>query len=150
MDVPLYAIALVVFSILYLAIGVFLGYTIVITLMVMLLYITLRYHKLPEDYPHGTGDVMITVIFIGVTWGIFTYLGPKDPIPFLPTASGQGLTYTHAAINLLPYISISLVLLMFFLLVGGFMASQFRSAFAGKGGGTPATGDNKPKQGVGA
>ena len=153
MDVPLYAIALIVFSILYLAVGVFLGYTIVITLMVMLLYITLRYHRLPDDYPHGTSDVMITVIFIGVTWGIFTYLGPKDPIPFLPTAVGQGLTYSHTAINLLPYIAISLVLVMFFLLIGGFIAKEFRTAFSGGGGGggTPSSpSDSKPKQGVGA
>lgn len=152
MDVPLYAIALITFSVLYLAVGVFLGYVLVITLLVMLLYITLRYSKLPDDYPHGAGDTMITVIFIGVTWGIFTYLGPKAPIPFLPTAAGQGFTYTHGAVNLLPYIGISLIVAMFFLLVGGFVATQFAAAFKGGGTAPSAVNDptNKPKQGVGA
>lgn len=152
MDVPLYAIALITFSVLYLAVGVFLGFVLVITLLVMLLYITLRYAKLPDDYPHGAGDTMITVIFIGVTWGIFTYLGPKSPsIPFLPTAAGQGFTYTHTPVNLLPYIGISLIIAMFFLLVGGFVATQFAAAFKG-GGSQGAVNDPtaKPKQGVGA
>ena len=152
MDVPLYAIALVVFSILYLAIGVFLAFVIVITLIVMLLYITLRHGKLPENYPHGTSDIMITVIFIGVTWGIFTYLGPKNPIPFLPMAGHPSLTYSTGQISLLPYISISLILIVFFLIVGAFVGRDLRTAFGGGGGAnqTPSDGNSKPKQGVGA
>src|SRR5215470_14182 len=94
MDVPLYAIGLVVFAVLYLGVGVFLGYTLVITLVLMFLYLALRHGKLPENYPHGLGDTLITVIFIGVTWGIFTFLAPKNPVPFLPGPGQSGLTYT--------------------------------------------------------
>ena len=147
MDVPLYAIALILFSVLYLGIGVYLAYVLVITLVVMFFYLTLRHGKLPENYPHGLGDTLITVIFIGVTWGIFTYLAPKNPIPFV----GSGLTYTHSPVDLLPLTAISLVLIVVFMTIGAFIAKDLQG---GLGGGTTATSsagpDNKPKQGVGA
>jgi hypothetical protein len=148
MDVPLYAIALIVFSVLYLGIGVFLAYTLLITLIIMFMYLALRWGNVSENYPHGLGDTMITVIFIGVTWGIFTYLAPKSPIPFV----GKGLTYTHTAINLLPLTAITLVLVVVFLAIGAFIAKDIRGAMGqgGGGGGTSPGGDNKPKQGVGA
>lgn len=148
MDVPLYAIGLIVFAVLYLAIGVFLGFVLVITLLMMLLYVGVRYGKLPDNYPHGPGDIMITVIFIGVTWGIFVFLGPKNPIPFLPSA-GQGLVYGVTQFNPVPYISIALILIVVFLLIGAFVANQFRDILTrgGAGGGADS---GKPKQGVGA
>lgn len=151
MDVPLYAIALVVFSVLYLGIGVFLGYTLIITLVVMFVYLTLRHGKLPDNYPHGFGDTMITVIFIGVTWGIFTFLAPKSPIPFLPTNGSSGLLYTSGLLHLSSFIIIGFGLALAFLLIGAFFAHEFRQAIAGGGGGSSSSGgDNKPKQGVGA
>jgi hypothetical protein len=146
MDVPLYAIALIVFSVLYLGVGVFLAFTLIITLIVMFLYLALRWGNVSENYPHGLGDSMITVIFIGVTWGIFTYLAPKNPIPFV----GKGLTYTSTPVNLLPFAAISLVLIVVFLSIGAFIARDLRGAM---GSGTVTSnvgGDNKPKQGVGA
>ena len=145
MDVPLYAIALILFSVLYLGIGVYLAYVLIITLVVMFHYLTLRHGKLPENYPHGLGDTMITVIFIGVTWGIFTYLAPKAPIPFV----GSGLTYGHSQIELLPYIAISLVLIVIFLAIGAFIARDLQGGFCG-GSTSSSASDSKPKQGVGA
>lgn len=152
MDVTLYAIALVVFSVLYLGIGVFLGYTLVITLVVMFIYLALRHGKLPENYPHGFGDTMITVIFIGVTWGIFTFLAPKSPIPFLPTNGATGFTYTTAVIPFGSFVAIGLVLALAFLFIGAFFARELRQAVGGGGGANAPQGggDNKPKQGVGA
>jgi hypothetical protein len=149
MDVPLYAIALVMFSVLYLAIGVYLAYVLIITLIVMFMYLTLRHGKLPDNYPHGLGDTMITVIFIGVTWGIFSYLAPKNPIPFV----GRGLTYTHSQVQLLPLIAITLVLVVVFLTIGAFIAKDLQGIGAGSGGSanaSAASAENKPKQGVGA
>src|SRR5690349_6113226 len=125
MDVPLYAIALAVFAVLYLAIGVFLAYTLVITLIVMFLYLAIRHGNVAENYPHGLGDTLITVTFIGVTWGIFTYLAPKNPIPFI----GSGLTYTNNA--LLPVnavLTISAVLAFVFLAIGAFVAKDLRQS----------------------
>lgn len=141
MDVPLYAIALAVFAVLYLGVGVFLGPTLIITLFVMLLYLAARHGKLPENYPHGLGDTLITVTFIGVTWGIFTWLGPKDPVPFV----GNGWTYTSTPlIPLSGIILIALILAVIFLTILSFIANDLRGSGAGGGG------DNKPKQGVGA
>ncbi len=149
MDVPLYAIGLILFAVLYLAMGIFLGFVLIITLLVMLLYVGIRYGKLPDNYPNGPSDIMITVIFIGVTWGIFVFLGPKDPIPFLPSV-GQGLTYGTTTINLVPYIAISLVLVTVFLLIGAFVANQFRDILTRGGAGGGGGDQGKPKQGVGA
>jgi hypothetical protein len=146
MDVPLYAIALIVFSVLYLGIGVFLAYVLLITLIVMFLYLALRWGNVAENYPHGLGDTMITVIFIGVTWGIFTYLAPKNPIPFF----GHGFTYTHSQVELLPLIAISLVLIVVFLTIGAFVAKDLRGAMGQGGIGGANDPTQKPKQGVGA
>ncbi|MGI0131619.1 MAG: hypothetical protein ACREDK_00755 [Thermoplasmata archaeon] len=146
MDVPLYAIALVVFSVLYLAIGVFLAFSLIISLVVMFLYLTLRYHRMPDDYPHGLKDTMITTTFIGVTWGIFVFLAPKDPIPFI----GNGLTYTNSAV--LPVgamITIGVALSLGFLVIWSFIAREMREA-GGGGTGDTTSAESKPKQGVGA
>jgi hypothetical protein len=145
MDVPLYAIALIVFSVLYLGIGVFLAYVLIITLLIMFLYLALRWGNVAENYPHGLGDTMITVIFIGVTWGIFTFLAPKDPIPFV----GIGLTYSKSTFNILPFAAIALVMIVVFLAIGAFIAKDIRGAM-GSGGLSGQGGDQKPKQGVGA
>ena len=145
MDVPLYAIALAVFAVLYIAVGVFLAYTLVITLLIMFAYLAIRHGKLPENYPHGLGDTLITVIFIGVTWGIFIYLAPK-PVPFI----GNGLLYTPGAnIPIAPVIAISLILSLVFLGIGAFVARDLPKASAGSGA-TAIGPENKPKQGVGA
>jgi hypothetical protein len=146
MDVPLYAIALILFAVLYLGIGVFLAYVLLITLIVMFLYLAVRWGNVAENYPHGLGDTMITVIFIGVTWGIFTYLAPKNPIPFV----GIGLTYTSStSFHLLPFAAISLVLIVVFLTIGAFIAKDLKGALGGGGIGGSGGGE-KPKQGVGA
>jgi hypothetical protein len=149
MDVPLYALALVLFAVLYLAIGVFLAFTLIITLIVMFAYLSIRYGKMPDNYPNGLGDTLITVAFIGVTWGIFTFLAPKDPIPFV----GNGLTYTagsHIAVGSL--LAIGLVLALVFLAILAFIARDLKDASVGTStgtGGTPGP-DAKPKQGVGS
>ncbi|MHB8351189.1 MAG: hypothetical protein ACYDFT_00600 [Thermoplasmata archaeon] len=141
MDVPLYAIALTVFAVLYLAIGVFLAYTILITLFLMFLFLVLRYGKLPDDYPYSDRDISITLIFIGVTWGIFTFLAPKSPIPFI----GSGFTYTNGAlIPIDAIIIIAFAMALIFLLIFSFTAGH------GREGGLSSGGGEKPKQGVGA
>jgi hypothetical protein len=143
MDVPLYAIALTIFAVLYLAIGVFLAYTLVITLCVMFLYLVLRNGKLPEDYPYSSRDITITMIFIGVTWGIFTFLAPKDPIPFV----GNGFTYaTAATIPTTSIIIIAFVVAVAFLVIFSFIGEVGGMP---SGGGPPGA-QEKPKQGLGA
>jgi hypothetical protein len=142
MDVPLYAIALVVFAVLYLAIGVFLAYVLLITLLVMFAYLVIRYPHLPDEYPYGSRDTSITVIFIGITWGIFTFLGPKTPIPFV----GAGLTYTPAgAVPIVDVLILAFGVAVIMLAIFSFWASRDdRRSSGGLGS------EEKPKQGVGA
>ena len=146
MDVPLYALALVTFAVLYLGATVFLAYALVMTLVVMFLYLALRYGKMPDDYPHGLRDTLITVTFIGVTWGIFVFLAPKNPIPFI----GNGLFYANASfLPVSAFIAIAIALSVGFLVVWSFVAREIAGAgTGGTGGGTPD--ETKPKQGVGA
>jgi hypothetical protein len=143
MDVTLYAIALAVFTVLYIAIGVFLAFALIITLLVMFAYLAVRYPGLPQSYPHSSSDAITTMIFIGVTWSIFTFVADKSPIPFI----GTGFTYTNQ--SLVPFdaiVLIAFVVSIVFLLVFAFLASRREPS---PGGGTPDD-SGKPKQGVGA
>lgn len=143
MDVPLYAIALAVFAVLYLVMNVFLAFTLVIAFIVLFLYLAIRYGNVPQNYPHTLGDVLITVIFTGVTWGIFVYLGPKNPVPFV----GSGLTFNPTTIlPVASIIEVSLALIIVFLVIGAFVVPRL----TGNVSGGTATLENKPKQGVGA
>jgi|HubBroStandDraft_4_1064222.scaffolds.fasta_scaffold258757_1 phosphatidylglycerophosphate synthase len=149
MDVPLYAIALIVFSLLYLALAVVFTIALAITLIVLFLYLAIRYGKMPDNYPHGFGDALITAIFIGVTWGIFTLLGPHNPIPFLPNGSATYQTSTVLSVN--EILAVALILAVIFLFIGSFIARYLRDG-SGTGSSTTTTAqsDSKPKQGVGA
>jgi len=141
MDVTLYAIALAVFAVLYLAIGVFLAFTLIITLLILFLYLVVRYRDLPANYPHSASDAITTMIFIGITWTIFTFVADKNPLPFI----GSGLTYTNQAV--VPYdtiLAIGFVAAVLFLGVFAFLAGR-REAPGGPG---PA--NEPPKQGVGS
>jgi hypothetical protein len=150
MDVPLYAVALIVFALLYLALSVVLSIVLVVTLVILFLYLTLRHGKMPESYPHGFGDALITAIFIGVTWGIFILLGPKTPVPFLP--EGGSVTYaTLAPAALDAIVAITVVLAFVFLFIGTLLARQLKEGSSGGASTTTtAQSDSKPKQGVGA
>jgi hypothetical protein len=149
MDVPLYAIALIVFALLYLALSVVLVVAFAITFVVLYLYLSIRYGKMPDNYPHGFADALITAIFIGVTWGIFILLGPKDPVPFLPNGSAQYSPTTLLSIN--EVIAIALILSIVFLFIGSLITRYSREGqMGGISTATTAQSESKPKQGVGA
>jgi hypothetical protein len=123
MDVPLYAIALAVFAVLYLAIGVFLAFALLITLLILFAYLVVRYRELPQNYPYSSRDAATTMIFIGITWAIFTFVSDKNPVPFV----GSGFTYTNS--GLIPFgaiIAIGFVVSVTFLLVFAFIAGGSR------------------------
>jgi hypothetical protein len=145
-DVPLYVVALLAFAILYLVLGVFLVFALFITLIFLFLYLALRYGNLAENYPQGFGDVMITIIFIGVTWAIFVLFGPKDPVPFV----GSGLTYTAATgIPIDSVVAIGVIFSIAMLIIFSF--AYYRGDRMGGPSGPPSSAaDSKPKQGVGA
>ena len=147
MDVPLYAVGLAVFAVLYLAVSAFLIWAVLITLIVMFLFLTLRYGNVAENYTHSGGDVAITAIFIGITWGIFVFVGPK-PVPLV----GLGFRYLSASATsngaIDAVIVISLLLLIIFLVIFALAAEKLSEARKGLGGTSDESG--KPKQGVGA
>lgn len=144
MDVPLYAIALLVFALLYLALATVLSVALIITFIVLFLYLTLRHGKMPDNYPHGFSDALITAIFIGVTWGIFVLLGPKSPVPFLP----ENGSVTYQATGLLTVneiITIGIVLAIAFLFVGSFISRQLRGEGSSPGSSMTTTAQSDSK-----
>ena len=142
MDVTLYAIALAVFAVIYLAIGVFLAFTLIITLFILFAYLVIRYRDLPSSYPHSASDAITTMIFIGITWAIFTFVADKNPLPFI----GSGLLYTTTFVPLNTILAIGFVVAILFLCVFAFLAGRKDAQ------GAPAqnAGQEPPKQGVGA
>jgi hypothetical protein len=144
MDVPLYAIALIVFALLYLALATVLSIALVITFVILYLYLSLRHGKMPDNYPHGFSDALITAIFIGVTWGIFVLLGPKSPVPFLP----ENGSVTYNSIGILPVneiITIGVILAIVFLFVGSFIARQLRGEGSSPGSQMTTTAQSENK-----
>jgi hypothetical protein len=139
MDAYLYVVALAVFGILYLVLGVFLVFALLISLLVIYVFLVLRYGNLPGDYPFTVNDTLITTIFIGVTWAIFTALGPKNPLPLV----GSGLVYSNSTV--LPIdavILIGVVLIFSFLVIGALVVPRLT-----KGG---RSGGNQGQQTVGS
>jgi hypothetical protein len=91
----------------------------------------------------SAADAATTMIFIGITWAIFTFVADKNPVPFI----GAGLTYTsQALIPLNAIIGIAFVVSIVFLLIFAFIASRNRDGEAPEG----ESAGNRPKQGVGA
>jgi hypothetical protein len=144
MDAYLYVVALAVFGILYLVLGVFLVFALLISLLAIFLYLVLRHSPLPEHYPFTAGDSIITVVFIGVTWGVFTLLGPKDPVPFV----GSGLAYSTASPFLIDAVLIiSVVALFVFLVIGALIIPRMTKGGRSGGGTGGSPGQQTPGAG---
>jgi hypothetical protein len=149
MDVPLYAVWLAVFAVLYLAVSAFLIWAILITLIVMFLFLTLRYGNVSENYPHSAGDVSITAIFIGITWGIFVFVGPKNPVPVVGNGFSYAANTAASTATTSAVIAVSILLLILFLVVFSLAAEKMADARRSSGSSSDE-GGGKPKQGVGA
>ncbi len=147
MDVPLYAIGLAVFAVLYLAVSAFLIWAILITLIVMYLFLTLRYGDVSENYPHSGADVSITAIFVGITWGIFVFVGPKNPVPFVGNGFSYATSTAASSATVSAVIAVTVGILIAFLIV--FSLAAEKMAEARRSVGSAGEGE-KPKQGVGA
>jgi hypothetical protein len=139
MDAYLYVVALAVFGVLYLVLSVFLVFALLISLLAIYVYLVLRHGTLPDNYPYGAPDTLVTAIFIGVTWGIFTFLGPKQPIPFL----GTGLTYSSgASVPVDAVLLISVVVVFAFLVIGSFVVPRLAGRGGRSGGGSKGDGEH--------
>jgi hypothetical protein len=144
MDAQLYVLGLAVFGVLYLVLSVFLVFALLLSLLALYLFLVLRYGKLPDDYPYGTADTMVTTMFLGVTWGVFMLLGPKNPVPFI----GSSFTYSTTVLPVGGILTISIVVLLVFLVVGAVVIPRMsdRGGTGGRGG----SGGQQGQQTVGA
>lgn len=143
MDLGLFFLAMLSFAILYMVIGVFMIWVLVITFLVIFLYLAIRYKNVPENYPHGVGDSMITILFISITWALFTFLGSQGNVKVI----GQGLTYISDP----PWAFVAEVSLIFgviMLCVLAILIPYLEGKMSGGGG--DGGGDKGPKVGVGA
>ncbi len=146
MDIPLFGLALLTFAVLYLGLNVFLFWTLVITLLVIMMYLAVRWRAVHENYPHGLGDTVQLIILISITWVLFVFLGPKDynnSIPFL----GQGLTYDTPNWSVVITIGVFFMFLVLIIFAVLLPYLQGRISMGGGGGGDDS---GKGKVGVGA
>ncbi len=81
MDNTLFILALLVFATLYIGLGVYLLWTLVITILVILAYLTGVYKHVLDNYPYNAGENLTTVLLIATTWVVFIVVGPK-PVQF--------------------------------------------------------------------
>jgi hypothetical protein len=151
MDIPLFGLALLTFAVMYLALTVFRFWTIVFSIMVILLFLAIRWRSVAENYPHGLGDTLTLVVLVGITWILFIFLGPKDPVPVLGGMGGypEGLTYGTPPWGTIFTIAVvfAFILMIFFAVLIPILQGRMS---VGGGGGGDSMGGGKPKIGVGS
>lgn len=139
MDQTLFVIGLVLFAALYIGLAVYLLWTIAITLIVMLVYLAVRYGNIVENYPYNLSETLSSVILISTTWTVFIIVGPK-PIEFF----GPAIVY-----DVLPeavFSSIVATVVVFIIVILGILAIiipnlEHRGGMGGAGGGGGGGGD---------
>ena len=144
MDIPLFGLALLTFAVLYLGLNVFLFWAIVITFLVIMMYLAIRYKSVAENYPHGLGDTLTLVVLVAITWVLFVFLGPKNPLPFI----GAGLVSSQPDWGLITAVALVFIFLVMILFAILIPVLQGRMSMGGGGG--DDMGGGKPKMGVGA
>lgn len=144
MDIPLFGICLLTFAGLYLGLTVFLLWTLVITIFVIMAWMAVRWRSVSENYPHGLGDTLTLVVLVAITWVLFVILGPK-PVPFI----GSGLTYGAADWSTVTSVVIMFVFVILILMSILIPYLQGRAQLGGGGGGGDLGGGKTPV-GVGA
>lgn len=153
MDIPLFGLALLTFAVMYLALTFFLFWTIIIAVFVILVFLAVRWKSVAENYPHGLGDTLTLVVLVGITWVLFIFLGPKDPVPVLGGMGGypEGLTYGTPPWGTVFTIAVvfAFILLIFFAVLIPILQGRMQVG-GGGGGGGDLGGGGKAKVGVGA
>jgi heme/copper-type cytochrome/quinol oxidase subunit 2 len=161
LDFFLFVLLLVGFSVLYVALSVYLLYTIIILLILALFYIVIKFPRGKEDWPWGFTDNLYTVGMSNVIIIVFILVVPS--IPFLgstlqyPSPSepeGWNLTFSSRD----PYLVLMIILIMgmmylfVFAILVPYMQRQIHEASGGGGssGEWEKEASGKPKIGMGA
>jgi hypothetical protein len=133
MDTALFVIALILFAALYIGIGVYLLWSLLITLMVLMAYMAARYKNVAENYPYNMTETLTSVLLIATTWTVFIIVGPKDPLPFI----GSSFTYTSPTAEVVSGVIDAVIVFVFILLIVMAVLVPWleRSGMQGAGGG---------------
>lgn len=132
MDNTLFILALVVFAALYIGLGVFLLWTLVITIIVILAYLTGVYKHVVDNYPYNAGENLTTVLLVATTWVVFIIVGPK-PVQFW----GDSLFYAPPPMDFISSIAAVLIVFAFviFIVLAVIIPHFERRGGMGQGGG---------------
>lgn len=112
MDTSLYILGLLLFATLYMGLAIYLFWTLIITVLVIVIYLAARYKNVAENYPYSMSDTLYGVLLVATVWAIFVIVGPK-PVPFL----GSSLTYTTLSAAYVASVFDVIVIFVFVLLV---------------------------------
>ena len=147
MDTSLFIIALILFAALYIGLAVYLFWSIVICMMLLMVYLAARYKNIAENYPYNLNETLSSVLLIATTWAVFILVGPK-PIPFL----GNSITYNlYAEATVTAVIDVVVVFIFLFLIILSILVPWLeRSGSQGTGGGSGGGGDQGGTVSVGA
>jgi uncharacterized membrane protein YgcG len=138
MDTSLFIIALILFAALYIGLAVYLFWSLIICMMLLMVYMAARYGNVAENYPFNLNETLSSILLIATTWAVFILVGPK-PIPFL----GGSITYsTYPEGTLTAVIDVIVVFIFLFLIILAIlvpwlerMGSQGTGGGSGSGGG---------------
>ncbi len=154
MDIPLFGLALLTFAVLYLGLSVFLFWTLIITIVIIMMFLAIRWRSVAENYPHGLGDTLTLVVLVSITWVLFVFLGPKDCTPATCFGSndgvpfwGSGMTYAAPPWTVIIQITIIFIFLVLILFAVLIPYLQGRMQIGGGGG---DDGGGRGKVGVGS
>ncbi len=161
MDFFLFVILLVGFAALYVALSIYLVYTLVILIVIALFYIALRYPNGKGDWPWGFTDNIYLVGMTTVIILVFMIVVPQahwigsqltyDPAP--PKAP-EGWEVTADMRNpynvLMLFVMTGIIFLIMFAVLVPYLQMQMSGMSKGGGGGDWEKDSGKPKIGVGA
>lgn len=132
MDTALYILGLLLFAALYMGLAITLFWTLLITILVILIYLAARYKNVVENYPYNLSETLYGILLIATVWTIFVIVGPK-PIPFL----GPSITYTTYSPAYATSVIDAIVIFIFVLLV---IFAIIVPWYEGRGGGQASGG----------
>jgi uncharacterized membrane protein YgcG len=132
MDTSLFIIALILFAALYIGLAVYLFWSLVICVILLMVYMSARYGNVVENYPFNLNETLSSILLIATTWAVFILVGPK-PIPFL----GSSIVYSnYAEATLTAVIDVVVVFIFLFLIILAILVPWLeRTGSQGTGGG---------------
>lgn len=172
MDFLLFVVLLLGFAVTYLVLKITLAWCFLALAILALIYMSMRYPRGKEDWPHAIGSTLYLIVMIILMVIIFIFVGPQVQDPHNTQNSGIpviGAQFTYVTpdpvpdaywiwvvpLNVSTVFFLLLMFLLMFIAVFAFVIPGLavRAPGAGKGAGGEGEGgegSGKPKVGVGA